>query len=142
MFLRKTAALLGGTILALGVGCSTTTNPPESNEKLAAYAGSVGYPSDVKTEESTTMGTAVDSDEKAIRIFNFGENELDGADIWINGSFVYKIDSLPGKSHVKLRLADFYDHDGHSFADTSATVTRVQIHAGDRLWTLLGPITQ
>jgi hypothetical protein len=142
MFLKRFTALLGAPVLLLGVACQSTTTDQQPNQKLAAYAASVSFPGNTHAEDSTNVGAVVDPSSKILRIYNFGPNELDGSEVWVNGSFVYKVDSLPGNGVVKLNLADFYDHDGHSFADTNATVTTVQLHAGDHVWKLLGPINQ
>jgi hypothetical protein len=135
-------ALLAAPVLLLSFACQSTTSEQQPTQKLAAYAASVSFPGDVKTEDSKMVGAVVQPNSKVVRIYNFGQNELDGSDVWLNGSFVYKVDSIPGMGNVSLNMSNFYDHDGHAFADTNATVTQVQIHAGDRVWKLLGPINQ
>jgi len=142
MFLSRYTALLAAPALLLAVACQSTTSEQQPNQKLAAYAASVSFPGNTHAEDSTNVGAVIEPGSKNVRIYNFGQNELDGSEVWLNSTFVYKVDSLPGKGVVSLRLADFYDHDGHSFADTTATVSEVQVHAGDHVWKLLGPINQ
>jgi hypothetical protein len=141
MFLKRYAALLAAPTLLMAFACQSTTSEQQPNQKLAAYAASVSFPGNTHAEDSTNVGAVVEPG-KVVRIYNFGQNELDGSEVWLNASFVYKVDSMPGNGVVSLSLADFYDHDGHSFGDTNATVTTVQLHAGDHVWKLLGPINQ
>lgn len=142
MRFRKCVPLLGAAALAMATACATPMDNNQSTENLAAYSAQTSYPDSVKNEDSTTMGAVYEPGVHLLRVLNFGQNSVNDADLWINGTFVFKVESIPPDSYVKLSLSKFYDHDGHSFTDTQATVTKVQLHLGDRMWTLLGPITQ
>jgi hypothetical protein len=138
----KCIPFVGAAALAMATACATPMDNTASNENLVAYSASTAYPDSLKTDTSTTMGTVVESGVHMLRIENFGQNAISDADVWVNGSFVYKVASIPPDSYVKLDLSKFFDHDGHSFVDSQGTVTKVQLHLGDRMWTLLGPISQ
>jgi hypothetical protein len=142
MRLRSCIPLVGAAALAMATACATPMDDKQSSENLAAYGAQTAYPDSVKTDASTTMGCVVEPGVHLLRVLNFGQNSINDADVWVNGTYVLKVDSIPADSYVKLNLSRFYDHDGHSFTDSEATVTKVQLHLGDRMWTLLGPISQ
>jgi len=133
--------MMAGAALSALVGCMTTTDTPAPSEHLAAYAASTNYPS-VKAEQSTEVGVTIEPSSKTLRVLNFGQKSIDNCEVWLNGTFVYKVDTIPGDGYVTLREADFYDRFGHSYADTQSTPSRIELRYGDHLWTMLGPIVQ
>ena len=141
MFSRKLIPLLAGAGLAMATACSSTTDNPEPSEHLAAYAASTSYPN-AHAEQAGQLGAIVEPNAKVIRILNFGQKEVDSCEVWLNGTFVYKVDSIPGEGYVSLHESNFYDHDGHAFSDTQSTPTKIELRSGDHLWSLLGPIIQ
>jgi hypothetical protein len=139
---RKLIGLLAAAGFAGAVvGCSSTTDNSMPSERLAAYAASTQYPN-TQAQRAGDIGVIVEPSSKMIRILNFGQKAVNDSEIWLNGTFVYRVDTIPGEGYISLREADFFDHSGHSFADTEATPTKIELRNGDHVWTLLGPIVQ
>jgi hypothetical protein len=134
--------VLGSMISVAAIaGCSTSNSPQQPDVQLSAYAAQANYPNS-QPEMAKNVGTILQPGSKTIRILNFGQNSLNNSDVWLNGTYVYKVDTIAGNGYVDVHEADFYDHAGHSFADQQAVPTKIEIRNGDHLWTLLGPIVQ
>lgn len=153
---RNISILLCGTLaLALGSACSSmegsaqqqpqssTMAPPSGDaEHLAAFAASTPYPTDLKSQQAETIGAVVDPVTKVIRIFNFGHSPFTDVNIWLDSTYVYKLDSLPADSYVNTNMSDYYDHSGNSLGSAATTVSQVEVQTPNHLWILLGPIIQ
>ena len=152
--LRQISLMIcGGLLLTICGACSsmgenssqqsqsTMAPPQDSGEHLAAFAASTPYPTNLKTENAHNIGAVVDPTSRVIRIFNFGSMPLSGVNVWVDSSYVYKLDQLPANSFVNTNMSDYFDHSGDAMGP-STTVSTVQIQTPDHLWTLLGPIVQ
>jgi hypothetical protein len=106
--LRKTSLLVAGGLLA--GGSSTTPNTPYTGTpQLAAYAATAEYPT---TEEASTdiQATAlVNGKGQTIQIVNASDKNLSQANVWVNKSFVARVNSLPAHSTVALKYDSFYN---------------------------------
>ena len=66
---------------------------------------------------------------------------MNDADVWVNGTYVYRANAIPPKGSVTLPLKAFYDRDGRALATAkSVGIDRVQIEVGDDLYNLDGPV--
>jgi hypothetical protein len=141
MIPRKLTVLLAGAALATLGACTSSVENSQPDVQLAAYAASTNYPS-VQSEEAHDIGAILEPNSKIIRVLNFGQQAVNSSEVWLNGTFVYKVDTIPGEGYVSLPESNFYDHSGHPFSDTQSTPTKIELRNGDHLWTLMGPIVQ
>jgi hypothetical protein len=57
--------------------------------------------------------------------------------VWVNGSFVRKVDVIPAHGTRTITPGQFYDASGRSMTTLRATPTRVELQSGDKLWGLM-----
>jgi hypothetical protein len=142
MIPRKVIASAASLAFAASLaGCMSSNSPAQPDVQLAAYAASTTYPNS-QPEMAKDVGVLLAPSSKAIRVLNFSQAGINNSEIWLNGTYVYKVDTIAGDGSVRLPLSEFYDHNGHSFADQQATPTKIELRSGDHLWTLLGPIVE
>src|SRR5580704_5802169 len=106
--------LIALAVLSVGglVACSTSNSPPQPDVQLAAYAASTNYPS-AQPQMAKDVGVVLAPNSKVLRILNFSQNAINNSEIWLNGTYVYKVDTIAGDGYVKLYESNFYDHSGH-----------------------------
>jgi hypothetical protein len=147
---RQGLALVLVSLLA-GCQAGATFNPrmgrtaaPTSEERtrLAAFAASAQYPQQVQAQDNLRAAATVNREDGTIRILNFSDRPLRDATVWVNGSFVQRLDVVPPNGSVILDRGQFYDATGRSLADQRTTATRIQLQWGEELYNLMGPIVE
>lgn len=141
--LRTTLALLAAGALS-GCAASASFNPTASNSnqsqtELAAYAGHVSYPTTMPESHDLKAAAMVTSDQKLLKIYNFGRDPISNADVWVNGAFVYHVDNVAPQSSVAIPTSELFNSVGASLASQAAPITRVQLKTDNALYTLWGP---
>lgn len=141
MFKRTSIALIA-LATAGGLGACTSVSDKQESSELAAQSATTNFPTSASVKTSDRVGVIVDRDTQSIRILNFG-NALANVDVWINGTYLYHAEVVPGNGSEKLDLSKFYDHSGHAITEHEVRINSVQIASADgkTVWTLLGPIT-
>ena len=147
--LRHTLSVLViGSVGLAGIGCSAgaSFDPQmgrsnnQQNTQLAAYAAQQQYPREARASDDLRAAALVNREKNTIRILNFSDRPLNDAVVWVNGSFVHRVDAIPPNGSVTLPRASFYDATGRSLANQSTSANRVQIQWGDELYNLQGPV--
>ena len=126
-------------------GCSgqisgTGDNEPSPEARMAAHAASMRYPSNMRPMTDWRAAALVDRRSGAIRVINFENRPIRDANIWVNQSFVHRVDSIPPNGYVVLSRGGFYDSAGNSLSNVNSSVTQVQIESGNNLYSLQGPV--
>jgi hypothetical protein len=138
--LRQTFAALAFTTM---VGCSANSNfqpfaaGREEQAQLAAYAASTPYPHDAKIEESHRAGALIDPKSDTVEILNFSDQPMRDVNVWVNGTFLRKVDVIPSHGTRTVTANQLYDASGHTLAALKGTPSRVELQADDRLWSLM-----
>ena len=141
-------ALAGSLGLLSLAGCSASAslnNPfagePGADERprLAAFAASSQYPS-TRPSDDLRVTAVVDRDAGTIRLFNPTDRTIRGADVWVNGSFVNRVESIPANGSITLNRARFSDGAGRTLASTDTTASRIELESDGKFHTLLGPV--
>ncbi|MDP9174715.1 MAG: hypothetical protein M3O30_12730 [Planctomycetota bacterium] len=136
-------SLIIATLASMSMlGACTTVQDKEDSTKLSAYAASAHFPDNVKAENSGSIGVLIEPASKVLRIVNFSQNDITNAEVWVNHDYVARVETIPPMGSVRLDETTFYDHEGHALTANPVAVTTVQLHSGDHVWNLLGPITQ
>jgi hypothetical protein len=141
--LKQTIVLLGAVALAgcQGAGDQSarmTAQAPTAPE-LAAYAGAHRYPA---TQPARPLNAAaiVNRDRGIIKIYNFTNQPIQGADIWVNQAFVQHVNGIaPGSAPAVIRFADLYNGLGQQFSSQNEQVRTVRIESSGNVYTLEGP---
>lgn len=136
-------------ILAAGsmVGCSASISPMGSagsdqpEAQLAAYAASTKYP-DAKASDDMKLSAMVNRDKKTIQIINYTDQTLTNVNVWINQTYLYRVNSIPANGLQTLSTNDFYDGTGRSLGAQASPITKVQVQTGDNIYNAMGPIFQ
>ncbi len=118
----------------LGKGPSESEQP-----QLAAYAARAEYPSEKTASTDLTAAAMVDRDHKTITLRNFSDKNLRNVHVWVDGTYVRLVNSIPAHGTVALSTAQFYDSSGRSLANQGSSISRVQVETEDALYTLQGP---
>jgi hypothetical protein len=141
---RWTSILLGAAFVA---GCSSSAqvdNPfaggGGSEAEMAAFAASSEFPADAEASDDLRATALVNRNDRTIQIINSSNEAIRDARIWINGSFVGRLDNLPANGAVTLPMDMFYDRTGTRLSDVQAGANRVQLQAGDTLYNVQGPV--
>jgi len=138
--LRQTFAALA---FATMVGCSANTNfqpfaaGHEEQAQLAAYAASTPYPHDTKIEESHRAAALIDPKSDTVEVLNFSDQPMRDVNVWVNGTFVRKVDVIAPHGTRTVTANQLYDASGHTLAALKSTPTKVELQADDRLWGLM-----
>ena len=138
--LRNTLAALA---LSTMVGCSaSSTFQPlgsrgaDEQAELASYAAKAQYPSDAKPSAEIKAGALIDSRENTVKIANFSDIPMRDVNVWVNGSFVYKVGMVPSHGTVVVKPDQLFDSSGQNMSKLKATPNRVELQTGDRFYSL------
>lgn len=108
--------------------------------QLAAYAASTEFPRDAEASDDLRAAALIDRRANTVRVLNFSDRPLRDASIWVNGSFVNRVDTIPANGSITIPSADFYDATGRSLSAQATTANVVQLQVGDDLYNLQGPV--
>lgn len=142
--LRYTLLILAAVAVA---GCASEgplekmSGTPSSAEQaqLAAQAASVEYPMNTKSAGQLQSAAIVNRDKHTITIRNFGDQNLQNVNVWVNGAYVRHVDSLPSHSAITINEAQFYNRQGTNLLSDMVSVNKVQVQSNNQLWDLQGP---
>ncbi|HEX4125204.1 MAG TPA: hypothetical protein VHY37_10800 [Tepidisphaeraceae bacterium] len=141
--LRTSFALLVAGAVA---GCSASANftpmassSGQTQEELSAYAGHASYPATMPASNELKAAAMVSPDQKMLKIYNFGHEPIDNADVWVNGSFVYHVNTVAPDSSVTISASQLFNSAGASLSSQGTPVSRVQIKTENGLYNLMGP---
>ena len=146
-------AFLIGAIGLAGIGCSagaefdpqfgSAKQTDSERTQLAAFAAQQQYPRDASASDDLRAAALINREKNTIRVLNFSDRPLNDAVIWVNGSFVHRVErQIPPNGSVTIPRAQFYDATGRSLSNQSTSANRVQIQWGDELYNLQGPVME
>ena len=143
--LRTVLVSLAAISLA-GCSAGASFNPPmgsntsrDETAQLAAYAATSRYPADAKAK---TANIAVLQKNDSIRLINFTNQPVRDANVWINGTFVQRVDVIPPNGSVRLSKARFFDNSGRALTTTQVGTDQVTVQEGDMLYSTMGPVAE
>jgi len=137
ILLAAAAALVGCESIS-GDNARVSAQAPTAPE-LAAYAGAHKYPATQPAKEMRSAAI-VNRDRGVIKIYNFSNQPIQGADVWVNQSFVQHLNGIaPASAPVVIRFSDLYNGLGQQFSSQNEQVRTVQIESNGNLYTLEGP---
>jgi hypothetical protein len=134
---------LAALALATMVGCSASSNlnpfaaSKQEQAQMAAYAASAQYPTNTKAEEGRRAAAVIDAKSDSVEVMNFSDEPMRDVNVWVNGSFVHKLDVIPSHGTRTVTAGQFYDASGRTMASLKATPNRVDLQNGDKLWSLM-----
>lgn len=135
--LRETFAALA---LATIVGCSASggitpvASTNHDQAEMAAYAATAQYPATARPDEGRRMAAIIDPRANTVEVMNFSDEPMRDVNVWVNGTFVRKVDVIPARGTRTFTAGQFYDSSGRNMATLRATPNRIELQAGERLW--------
>jgi hypothetical protein len=145
IMIRTTLAAL---VLA-AAGCSASLEPlgmdqngqASQEAQLAAFAAAEQnqFPRDAQASDDFHAAAVVDRDKQSIRIFNYTNEPISNAKLWVNQSYVRQIDTLPANGSTRVSFSELYNNNAQTFIAARAPITSIQLQTGDRLHNVLGP---
>ena len=127
------------------VGCSGSTSLLSSDGKddtqRAAWAATVKYPTDKKP--STDLKATLVVDGSDLKIYNATTQQLTDIKVWVNGTYVTRVDRISANGHLTLSRGEFFDSIGTKLSNRDVEIARIEIETLDgHLYTLQGPIRE
>jgi hypothetical protein len=142
--IRPTLALLALASLS-GCAANGEFNPVGKHSaemtptQLAAWSAEAKYPANLKPGDDLRAAAIVSKDKGTIKIYNFTDQPVRDGRVWVNRSFVAKVDGIAPQSKVTIRTDQLYDGLGNTLASQKQDVGSVQLQSADRLFNLEGP---
>jgi len=139
---RAVAMALGAFIL---VGCSTSAsveNPFKGSDtektQLAAFAAQSQLPSKQPSDD-LRVAALINKDNGNIKVINSTQQSINDSKLWVNGSFVTHVDTIPARGVVSIKRENLYNRDGIPLTKANIGISKVQLESGDKLYNLEGP---
>jgi hypothetical protein len=164
MLRHSSAAMLYAVALATVAGCATSaevsnphrnvgstavadpapepTQPPTETE-LAAFAARTRYPSELEVRNDLPAAAIVNRNRRLIKIYNFSPEPLHDLNVWVNNSFVHRLEGIAPHGSAVIRTDELYNGMGRNFdSQSQKEVSQVQIETRKGLYNLLGPASE
>jgi hypothetical protein len=127
------------------VGCSTSAkveNPFKGDDtqktQLAAFAAQSQYPSK-QASDDLRAAALVNREDGTIKIINSTSQALTDTRLWVNGTYVTHVDTVPARGMITIKRENLYDQKGISLSKANASINKVQLEMGDKFYNLEGP---
>jgi hypothetical protein len=104
--------------------------------QLAAYAATAKYPSDLRPSSDIHAAALVNPKNDAIKIVNTSDQPMRDVNVWLNGTFVHRVNVIPPHGAASLDRSEFFDTGGQNMTKLNAGVSRVELQSGDHLYSL------
>src|SRR5688500_493737 len=139
--------LLGASLAALGIlaGCGPKTNKvsgvgSEARDAIS-LAATARYPGRATTSPDVQL-TAVDyTDKDYLEIHNPGTTSVPQSTVWVNGTFLTRIEGIPPKGFVTVQHASLLEagNPANDLRKLKQNVSKVEVQTGRGLFTVQGP---
>lgn len=136
-------SLIATGLLCLAAGCSTQDigQVGQVPRQEITYAATAKYPGNPQTSGPLHAVVLDSPGAKELSVYNISSNALPQSALWVNGSFVHAINSIPPKGHLTIAYNRFLQA-GPGTADLSQVdqaVTEVDAQTSGGLYKLEGP---
>ncbi len=84
----------------------------------------------------------VNQGKNTIKVYNLSGEPLRNSKLWVNKTFVAKVDAVAPQTNLVINTDRLYDGVGNVFAKQKLEVTTVQLQTEDGLYDLLGPVAE
>ena len=110
--------------------------------RLATFAARAenAYPEQVKASSDLPIGVIIDKNDGVLHLFNFSDETVRDAKLWVNRDYVFQIHSLPAKDSVSVSRRHIYNSRGVPLSRAGSAISIVQLQRGDELFNLMGPV--
>lgn len=109
----------------------------KADPERVAFAKTAQYPADLHATDDL-RATALIQDN-GIKIANATDREIHDVKVWIDGTYVSQVNSIPAHGSVTVERKAFADRNGNLPSDTKG-FKQVQLQTRDNLYNLQGPV--
>ncbi len=109
--------------------------------QIAAWSATSKYPTTtpLKMMDVTVI---VNQSKNTIKVYNLSGTPLRNSKLWVNKTFVAKVDAVAPQTNLVINTERLYDGVGNVFSKQQREVTTVQLQTEDGLYDLLGPVAE
>jgi hypothetical protein len=109
----------------------------KADPERMAFASTARFPSDMRASEDLRATAMIGRD--GIKIANATDQEIKDAKLWVDGTYVTQVNSIPAHSVVTVKRTELSDRSGNLPTDLQG-VKQLQLETHANLYNLQGPV--
>jgi hypothetical protein len=109
----------------------------KADPERMAFASTARFPSDMRASDDLRATAMIGRD--GIKIANATDQEIKDAKLWVDGTYVTQVNSIPAHSVVTVKRTALSDRSGNLPGDLQG-VTQLQLETHANLYNLQGPV--
>jgi hypothetical protein len=125
------------TEIRAGVRAPANDVGGKADPERAAFASTARFPADMRATDDLRATAMIGRD--GIKIANATDREIKDAKVWVDGTYVTQVNSIPPHSVATINRTDLSDRNGNLPAATN-DFKQVQLQTRDNLYNLQGPV--
>jgi hypothetical protein len=110
----------------------------KADPERMAFASTARFPTDMRASDDL-RATAMIVGRDGIKIANATDQEIKDAKLWVDGTYVTQVNSIPAHSVVTVKRTALSDRSGNLPGDLQG-VTQLQLETHANLYNLQGPV--
>lgn len=123
-------------------GSSTASFDEMTPTQIAAWSATSKYPTTAASSKRLDVFVVVNQSKNVIKAYNTGGEPIRNAKLWVNKTFVAKIDGIAPSAPVLIKTDRLYDSIGNVFAKQTLEVSAVQLEIDGVLHEVHGPVSE
>jgi hypothetical protein len=143
--MRNWRLLSAALVTGMGVlaGCETnkvTEVGPEARQAITA-AATAKYPGEAIKSEDVQLAAINYPEKHMIEVHNLGTQSITSPTVWVNGTFMSRVDSIPPKSFVAVKYGELLEAGpaANDLRRLKEPVAKVEIQTDKGLFSVQGP---
>jgi hypothetical protein len=129
--------------LTLFAGCQTqdvSQVGDEAKERIA-YAARAKYPASTQPSQQVQFVALDDRAGRRVEVYNLTDQIVPAEAVWVNGSFVAKVEPIGPKGHVTVKYSELLQAgpDARSLSTVNQLPERVELQTPQGLYRATGP---
>lgn len=137
----KTVAWVASVLLIAGCETQNVSRVGEEARQDITFAARAKYPGNAQDSQRVRTVAVVDPDAKRLEIFNTTDQPIPASSVWVNGTFVSQVPSIPALGSVTVPYSSLLEA-GPGVNDLKSldrTPTRVELQTSEGLFRVQGP---
>jgi hypothetical protein len=114
-----------------------STNSGKADPERMAFASTARFPNDMRASDDLRATAMVGRD--GIKIANATDQEIKDAKLWVDGTYVTQVNSIPAHSVVTVKRSELSDRNGNLPTDMQG-IKNLQLQTHANLYNLQGPV--
>jgi len=147
------SVIVSSVVLTLGLlaGCASSSKSTAgaasasfdemTPTQIAAWSATSRYPQTAPMKKNDVT-IIVNQGKNTIKLYNLSGTPLRNSKLWVNKTFVAKVDAVAPQTNMVINTERLYDGVGNVFSKQKLEVTSVQLQTEEGLYDLLGPVEE